>query len=363
LRSADARKLSLIVVAAVAARVFALWVGRADFTGWLNHTYYYFVQVRGLLEQGRLPYPDMPLLFHLYALLARCLQAAGFEADAAIVASTRVVMCVVPALIAVVVYFVVRELNGVEPLRGAQWALVGASAFLPLTIGYLPEFLQKNMLGLLLLSVVVLGSQRLLRRFRWSTSAATALVAALIVVSHFGTFAALALYGVALFLAAALVDREPRRIAVSALCLVTAGAAGMALVYALEAQRFSRLLVYAGQSLRESLLAAVVFGGRGRADALLSLAGILLFYGLLYAAYRVYLHCRSRLDAGERIFWLASLLFTGLLISPLLDEHLMGRLALFATENLELFELREPPAQWLFGADGRWLGVRRRAEP
>jgi hypothetical protein len=36
---------------------------------------------------------------------------------------------------------------------------------------------------------------------------------------------------------------------------------------------------------------------------------------------------------------------------------------LFATENLELFELREPPAQWLFGADGRWLGVRRRAEP
>ena len=55
LRSRELKRLLLIVLAAVIVRVFTLWIGKPEFTGWLNHTYYYFVQVRGLLADGTLP--------------------------------------------------------------------------------------------------------------------------------------------------------------------------------------------------------------------------------------------------------------------------------------------------------------------
>ncbi len=52
----ESSKLLLIILAAIITRVFTLWLGRPEFAGWFNHTYYYFVEVRGLLEQGSLPY-------------------------------------------------------------------------------------------------------------------------------------------------------------------------------------------------------------------------------------------------------------------------------------------------------------------
>ncbi len=51
--------------------MFSLWIGRPEFTGWLNHTYYYCVQVRGLLQEGGMHYGDMLFLFYLYALTAK----------------------------------------------------------------------------------------------------------------------------------------------------------------------------------------------------------------------------------------------------------------------------------------------------
>ena len=46
--SRDRRVLTLIVLAALAARFVTLWLLRPDFAGWLNHSYYYRVQVRTL---------------------------------------------------------------------------------------------------------------------------------------------------------------------------------------------------------------------------------------------------------------------------------------------------------------------------
>ena len=38
--------------------------------GWFNHAPWYWVQTRGLLQNGVLPFPDLPLLFHRYAGVA-----------------------------------------------------------------------------------------------------------------------------------------------------------------------------------------------------------------------------------------------------------------------------------------------------
>ena len=59
--------LSLLILIAFTIRVIIIWLTRPEFVGWFNHTYYYYVQTRGLIENGHLPFPEMPLLFYLYS--------------------------------------------------------------------------------------------------------------------------------------------------------------------------------------------------------------------------------------------------------------------------------------------------------
>jgi hypothetical protein len=316
-------------VAAVVVRVFTLWVGRPAFTGWLNHTYYYFVQVRGLLEQGSLPYGDMPLLFHLYALVARGLMAVGMESEAAIVASTRLVMCLVPALIALPVYGIVRLINGSERVRAAQWVLIGASAFLPLSLSYLPEFLQKNMFGLLLLMTLLFFTLRILNRFSWRDVMVSVALMLAIVLSHFGSVAAMMLYAVALALAYLIVQGAPGRALAAGLLLAVSGGAALTLIYVLDAQRFGRVLRYLGDSTQGSLVAALFSGDQRLSSVLASLGAILVFYALIFGAYRIYLRYRSDLSKADRTFWLASIFFSALVVLPFVEQGLMGRLAMF----------------------------------
>mgnify|MGYP000011713989 CR=1 FL=1 len=76
--------LGMIVCIAILARVFTIWIGRPEFVGWFSHTYYYFVEVRSLLENGALAYPDMPLLFLVYAFFAKILLYLGIDSKIAL---------------------------------------------------------------------------------------------------------------------------------------------------------------------------------------------------------------------------------------------------------------------------------------
>ena len=329
MRLTDGRRLGLIVLAGFIARLFTLWIGRAEFTGWFNHTYYYFVEVRGLLDHGRLPYPDMPLLFHLDALVARLLIAVGMEQPAAIVAATRFWMCLLPALISVPAFAIVRTLNDRAPLRPAQWLLVACSSFLPLTLRHMPEIMQKNLFGLLLLAVLVRLSQRWLRRPSGRDVALAGLLLLLIVAAHFGTFAAAVLYGVALLLADAAVHRTARRTGALALGLLASGGAALALIRTFDAKRFGRILEYLDGSMERSLVAALGSAGRERTEVLASLAALLALYALLFFCFRAYTRRGAALPAGERVFWLTNILFPALLLLPIVDERLMSRMVLF----------------------------------
>ena len=326
--------LLAIVMAAAVTRVFTIWIGRAEFTGWFNHTYYYFVQVRGLVEGGSLPYPDMPLLFFVDAVVARGLVGIGLDLDAAVVAATRLTMCVVPALIPLPVYGIVKGLNGPDPIRRKQWALIALAGFVPLSTSYLPEVLQKNMLGLLLLSILILSSQRLLARRELGDAIVSVIVALAIVLTHYGSFAAMMLYGTALVLAVSVVQRAPRRTLLLVLGLASGGALGVALIAALDAQRYHRLLAYARDSLSHSLVAEVAYPTAGRVQALVSLAVILLFYSLLLGAHTISSRSMSTRPTADQTLFLANVIFSGLLVLPLLDQLLMGRLALFASVPL-----------------------------
>ncbi len=327
LRLGDSRKLLLIVLAGITVRIFTLWVGRPEFTGWLNHTYYYFVQVRGLLEHGALPYNDMPLLFYVYALLARILVGLGVEPNAGVVASTRLVMCVAPALIPLPVCGIIRSMNRGRELRPNQWVLIALSAFLPLSLSHQPEFLQKNVLGLLLLSCLLFHTQRLMGRFNRRDSLLAALFALLIASSHFGTFGAMVLWGLSVFLAFSIIDRDPKKILSAGCALAVAATTAIGLIHLFDPHRFERIFVYLRSSIGNSLVAELVKDGGGDGEAVASLAAILAAYVLLCLLQRLY--SRRLPNAGARAFGLANVLFCGLLLLPVVDRQLMGRLALF----------------------------------
>jgi hypothetical protein len=79
---------------------------------------YYFVQVRGLLREGRLPFPDLPLLYWALAALARILSTA-MAPGAAIEAAVRWTDALLPLALAIPVYHFAWPSPGKNPSRAA----------------------------------------------------------------------------------------------------------------------------------------------------------------------------------------------------------------------------------------------------
>lgn len=334
LKLTETRKLLLIILGAIATRVFTLWIGKPAFSGWLNHTYYYFVQVRGVLSQGGLPYADMPFLFYVYGFVAEILCVFGVAQATAIVSATRLVMCLVLALVPIPFYFLIKRINEDQPIQGNQWILIFISGFLPLTISHGPEFSQKNMLGLLFLSLLLFYSRRLFETWSVRDRVTIGVLALLIVMAHYGTFAAMILYGFSAFLAFAFVSKNRKHIFVFGAVLILCVIVAMGFVFLFDSQRYERLFVYLNNSISHSLLFAFFTSDQGRFETVGSLGGIAIFYVILFWFYRIYDRHRENLWAGDRIFWLANILCCGLLIFPLWDQQLMGRLALFLSVPL-----------------------------
>ena len=320
--------LIAIVGTGLAFRAAAIWLTRPEFVGWFNHVYYYWVQARGVLEEGALPFADMPLLFYWYAGLATVLEATGLESGPAIVHATRFTMSLVPALVAVPVYRIVWRINAPAPLRLAHWALVAISAFLPLTIAHMPELLQKNALGILFFAALMSATYALLRRFSRIRFAAVIALFVLIALTHLGTLAVALLFALAVFLAALRERAGSRQTGFAAVIAIAAVALGLAAIYVLDAAAFERVLRYARTSLPNSLLGAL-FAQTGAPGKLQSLAGIVLPLAIITLLLRAWHRLGTRLDSASRTFWLANLLLAYLLVLPLLDLDMVPRLALF----------------------------------
>ena len=97
------------------------------------------------------------------------------------------------------------------------------------------------MFGLLLLAILIYYSQRMFQAFRYKDLLVSAVLALVIVLSHYGTFGAMMLYGVAAFLSFALVHRLTRQTLLTAFGLSISASVALVLIYFLDLQRFQRL--------------------------------------------------------------------------------------------------------------------------
>ena len=320
--------LGIIIAAAVLARVLFIWVGRPEFVGWFNHTYYYYVEVRGLLEEGQLPYPDMPLLFYLYALVAKVFILAGTETDAAIVQATRLCMSIIPALIPIPVYLLLKRIAGHRALPRRWWILVAAAGFLPLTMAHMPEFLQKNALGLLFFAFVLLQTHRLLADFQVRTAVVTAVLVLLIILTHFGTVGVVALWGLAMLLTFLIQQRDRQRSLRLTAMLVGGSLIVLLLLRLIDPKRLDRVFHYFGASIGNSWIGSL-FGDAPAADKWIAVAGIVLPLAFALLLYDLYRKRRAPLSPANTSFWLACIIFTYLLVFPLGDQRVVARFTLF----------------------------------
>ncbi|MCF8353833.1 MAG: hypothetical protein K9H48_05230, partial [Melioribacteraceae bacterium] len=200
--------LTLIISFALLARVIALRDPSHQFFGWLNHVYYYFVQVRELMDSGNLAFNDLPLLFYIYSALAYFLELFGFARETSIIYSTRIYMTVIPVLIPILVYLIVVRLNDREIPSRNQLLLIFCSGFLPLSLLHMPEYLQKNMFGILLLIGFIYYSYKFLSVKTKKDGLILIIFILFITLSHFGTLAALLMLITSMIIASAAIERK-----------------------------------------------------------------------------------------------------------------------------------------------------------
>ena len=320
--------LFAIIGVAFVGRAFVIWFSRPEFVGWFNHCYYYWIQVKGLLENNQLPFADMPLLFYLYAAEASVLHWFGMDMPKAIVTATRFTMSLAPALIACSFYLISRSRSGSRPLSRGQWVLVVLSAFLPLTFVHMPELLQKNMLGLVLLSAFMyaIRAQMQSRKRKWLIILPALFI--LITLTHLGTLAACLLFGLSLLVAVIGEKAGSKQAILIVLLLGAFSGAGLVSIYVLDPDAFVRIILYVQSSLPHSLLGGLF--SSGPIDVKLAFFFVIAFpIALIFLLIKTYAKHRPSLQYADRIFWLANVIWLYLLVLPVIDVDLVTRFLLF----------------------------------
>ena len=323
------KKVFLIVSTAIAIRVFFLLLQRPEFVCWFNHTYYYYVEVKGLLEQGNLPFKDMPLLFYLYAFTAKFLGLIGFDTDNAIVYSTRLLMSIIPSLLPIPTYAIIKNISKYLPIQKSQWVFIISSGFLPLSIIHMPEFLQKNALGILLLITLVYYSQKLIREYKTRDVLISAALILAIILTHFGTTGAMVLYGASLLLASFFTNKDVKQFLIYGSVLILTLIGSLLAFYLFDIQRFERIFIYLFHSIEHSFLGVLFSANSATSERFNALSGIVLpgiviaFFILIFRKYQ------SSLSKENRLFWLTNIIFCYLLVLPVWEMLLMARFVLF----------------------------------
>lgn len=317
-----------IVFCAFIARVFLIWIGRPEFVGWFNHTYYFYVQTRELLETGNLAFPDMPLLFHLYTATSKMLTWFGLESHSAIVNASRFWMCAIPALIPIPVYAILRNIYEEVSIPNWIWALVFVSAFYPLTLVHHPEFLQKNMLGLLLLALLMLQTKILIDQYSLKRVALFIIIFFLIILTHFGSAGAAILYVCAILISMWIHKKKAWSIKVS-LGLVFGLASALLPFYFLDIQRFERISSYMYRIADSSIL-GLLFSANDP-DKFTTIIMFLLPLGCTILFYRIFKKNRKQLSLSNSTFWLGNIIFFYLLLLPIYEPLLMARFVSYLT--------------------------------
>ena len=119
------------------------------------------------------------------------------------------------------------------------------------------------------------------------------LLALLIVMSHYGTFAALTLYGFAVFISFSIVSQNRKCTLISGFTLVLSVVISVATIFLFDPQRFERIFIYLNNSIASSLLFSFFKSGINVIESMISLGLIAILYLIFFLFYRIYKQYKS----------------------------------------------------------------------
>ena len=274
---------------------------------------YYPLQVRSLLENGRLGFADMPLYFWFNAFWVKVLAVfSGTPAESWIIPVVKTVDSLFLPLLLIPLYFIGRELRPPDKpglFRDAAVAVFAAASPWPLMF---TGDLQKNAFAIPFFFAFVFFGLKHLRQpsRRWLVAGLSSL--ALTALSHFGVFAVAALaLGLGLFFYA------PRRalLPMAALAVLSTGVVAL-----FDPGRALRLLTVAAELFRRPAL----LGPLGPPELL----GYLFSWLLLGLGGYVWYKHKAKLDGVERVALPALLTLIFLLSFPLINGDYARRFML-----------------------------------
>ncbi|MCB9347531.1 MAG: hypothetical protein H6573_08440 [Lewinellaceae bacterium] len=274
---------------------------------------YYPLQVRSLLENGRLGFADMPLYFWFNAFWVKVLAVfSATPAESWIIPVVKTVDSLFLPLLLVPLYFIARELRPPDKpdlFRGAAVAVFAAASPWPLMF---TGDLQKNAFAIPFFFAFLLFGLKYLRHpsRRWMLAGLISL--GLAGLSHFGVFVVAALtLGLGLFFYA------PRRalLPVAALAVLSTGVVAL-----FDPSRAWRLLMVAAELFRGPALLSPL----GPPELL----GYLFSWLLLGLGGYVWYKHKAKLDAVERVALPTLLALIFFLSFPLIDADYARRFML-----------------------------------
>jgi hypothetical protein len=228
-------------ILAAAATVRAWIYLRSPFSPGMNGAYY-LVQARSLLEKGSLGIPDMPLTFSLHAAVALLLKTCGMESAAAISLAVKTLDSLLPPLVGLPVYLLVRRWPGANTVTALAAAAAASCGAHSLTM--VGDF-EKNALALVWLGWLAWALHSWVAGPSARSAWPVVLFAALLGLTHIGTLgAACGFGGLVTLLALALVEPAQRWALLRLLlgCALAIGV-GTALVYTFfDPERAMRLV-------------------------------------------------------------------------------------------------------------------------
>jgi hypothetical protein len=297
---------------------------------------YYLVQVRAIVRDGRLAFPDFPLLFHLQACVALLLSIV-MEPRAAIVAAVRATDTVIPLALAVPVFLFARasvRLGGRPGPGVVAVALVGLVAVASGSSLLMAGGMIKNAAALPLSFLFAFASYEWLREGRPGALAWAALWFVLASLTHMGGFVLSAALGAGILAAGLATPAVRPRVWLPAIVLLASLAGCLAVVHALDPDRAQRLVHAArapGWLFAGSPGLAWLSGSSDEAlRALPAPADAWLGNALGVLGVVALWRHRIGMEAATRVILVASTLVTLAFSSPLLRADVFERLALLA---------------------------------
>ncbi len=267
--------IAVVVACAIAAIAIALRVAILFSTAFPPgiDAAYYPLQTRGLLESGKLPYSDLPLMFWLNAAVAKSLMSVGgLNIDDATLLASRLIDAVCQPLCAIPLVLLVGWFAGAVTVRLREssggrdrWlflalaaAAVSAAATLSTPILRMTGDFEKNSLGLVWMAGSAWALHRALRLLAvpmsggrdrvlcWIPLAGFLGLAALTHIGAFGVTVALAASALGVYAFVAF-RMSPRRIGLAALAGIASAALLWLMVFAVAPQKATGLVLGVGK--------------------------------------------------------------------------------------------------------------------